>query len=304
MDTAQQLIPIILGFVVLNCYSVGSLNSISSSDILDMSNAFKMNSVLIVNKPNTTWNNVLMCRGVIKLGQKSCTSWSNMTSSLALSRVKYYGVIQVQDPGGEGHIEPFYSLVGLDHPVIVMNTDVPKIKFEIGQQVYIYDQTNGSVWESYAVNGHDVSNVIGKFKRRKTKLEWSGKSPDSWESSRSNFHGLALKAMTEVEQPSIDLDPAFRSKARGAFTNNGTYDVTGLVSGTYFDAWELMGKIYNFSTIYYKRNDSSWATQYPNGSWIGMITNIFNGDVDFIVAPLAWLPYRLINWLFNPGELY
>jgi hypothetical protein len=31
-----------------------------------------------------------------------------------------------------------------------------------------------------------------------------------------------------------------------------------------------------------------------NGTWIGMVSNIMNGQADFVVAPIASLPIRYV----------
>jgi hypothetical protein len=108
-----------------------------------------------------------------------------------------------------------------------------------------------------------------------------------------DFQGIEFTAMTENEPPALVLDAQY--KREGIFyPENQTTDVTGFVSGAYIEIWRILETELNFTTRYYKRLDNKWGNLLDNGTWIGMVSNIMNGQADFVVAPIASLPIRYV----------
>ncbi len=218
-------------------------------DVTDICEAFGIPGALILDKRARLWNTVRLCRVLMK-HDKACSHWPSVTPE-SVANLKYYGVILLDTVMSLP--DQFYSAVGTSYPMVVMSNSTPAAaKFSIGQLVYFFDRTTYKVEERYTINGQDVRNIVGTFRKTNSRLKWRGQVR-SWDTRRSNFQGIKLKAMTEVEPPSVFIDPDFRQKSRAVLGNNDTFDITGLVSGTYYDAWEMLGHQFNFSTTYYKR---------------------------------------------------
>ena len=120
---------------------------------------------------------------------------------------------------------------------------------------------------------------------------------------RGNFHGLQLIGMSEKDPPQLDFPDNFADKAT-YFSNNGTYDVTQFVNGSYVDILNHLEKSLNFSTTLYKRKDGKWglSEKLENGTFIptGMLENLNDGSADFGWSGFSMTEGRLRHVDFLP----
>ncbi len=62
----------------------------------------------------------------------------------------------------------------------------------------------------------------------------------------------------------------------------------GLVSGMFFEVFNLLKKELNFTATMYKRGDGQWGALNPDGvTWSGMISDILAEKADMIVGSLT-----------------
>ena len=118
---------------------------------------------------------------------------------------------------------------------------------------------------------------------------------------RQNFHGSKLIALTVEGSDYIKID---NKENAPYFPSNETYDVTGLVRGTFFDIWTILQNNLNFTTNIYSRIDNKVGVpiQHPNGSISvpdGIIKDGMDGSADILLAGLAILynRYLVIDYL-------
>ena len=61
-----------------------------------------------------------------------------------------------------------------------------------------------------------------------------------------------------------------------------------MINGEYQDILKAFSEILNFRVRQFKRFDSGWgALDQETGQWSGMISNLINGEADFISASLT-----------------
>ena len=118
---------------------------------------------------------------------------------------------------------------------------------------------------------------------------------------RQNFHGSKLIALTVEGSDYIKID---NKENAPYFPSNETYDVTGLVRGTFFDIWTILQNNLNFTTNIYSRIDNKVGVPilHPNGSISvpdGIIKDGMDGSADILLAGLAILynRYLVIDYL-------
>ena len=184
---------------------------------------------------------------------------------------------------------------------IESKNDFDKIKLSIGDEVYFLDKSNFKLYESYVINNIQVTRYLGQF--QDVEFVPAADFHDSIVERRGNFHGLQFIGMSEKDPPQLDFPDNFADKAT-YFSNNGTYDVTQFVNGSYVDILNHLEKSLNFSTTLYKRKDGEWGMpqEMPNGSVLlnGILQSTAEGPGDIICAPLGVLPQRFPYLDFLP----
>ena len=177
--------------------------------------------------------------------------------------------------------------------ILEMANDVKMIKsqIDIGQDIYFFNMSTKQLYETYSINGKQVTNYFGSSTWNESKyLDDKAYFKESFERRRNNFHGIEFKGMVDIYAPNVVLPKDFAKIAR-YFSENETYDVTNLVSGTYIDLLHLMENKLNFTTKLYLRKDKVWGVpkEFPNGTieYPGMVGNIIDESADFIWATIV-----------------
>jgi hypothetical protein len=120
---------------------------------------------------------------------------------------------------------------------------------------------------------------------------------------RSDFQGLVMTAMTEMEKPSAWLNADYETTAP-YFSENQTYEVTDITQGLYTEVLNTFQSDLNFTTKLYKRKDGMWGgvNQLPNGTieFIGMLSNILDGSADLIATSFAMVHSRSLYVQYLP----
>ena len=178
-------------------------------------------------------------------------------------------------------------------------------KININQQIYIL--TLGlQLFEKYVINNQIIQNKLGHF---------AGESyvpeeliEDLFLKRRMNFQGSTIIAMTEKEPPTIVMENLDKAPY---FPSNQTYDVTNIVSGSYYHIWKKLETQMNFTTKLYKRKDGEWGVPNlsANGSLIvpnGIVKDIMTGQADIAMASIAMSYYRylvidFLHPIFHPS---
>ena len=162
------------------------------------------------------------------------------------------------------------------------------VKLNIHQEVYFMKEGSKEIFETYDINGIKIQQKIGKFCEEESTFIWE-ENP-KFIKRRSNFYGLHLKGLAEVERTELILDPNYAIKAP-YFSNNSTYQVNDYVSGVYYAVLEVLQSKLNFTVSLFKRRDGDfgYVKQHSNGSYevTGMVGDIYFNRADIIVAPLA-----------------
>jgi hypothetical protein len=112
---------------------------------------------------------------------------------------------------------------------------------------------------------------------------------------RSDFQGVTLKAMVEIQSNDLRIPPNF--KAMGTifdlhaldlkykrnyilamfFPENKTYDVTGLTNGLYKEVLTILETELNFTTRQYKRQDGAWGLVTVDTSTGTLLSTVWSG---------------------------
>ena len=187
------------------------------------------------------------------------------------------------------------------HKMLIINPDGIKSQEElcinIDQEVYFYDETTSEVLEAYEINGLKIERTLGHYNVSKNSFIWNPSKQQIIFERRANFHGLKLKGMVEDFRPAVLIDKKYKQKAR-FFQYNQTYLMHGLVKGVYIDILEHLQENLNFSTVLYKRNDTSYRNiiDWKNGTMTGegMISDIFFERADMIIAAVLITEKRSI----------
>ena len=154
------------------------------------------------------------------------------------------------------------------------------------------------LYEKYTISNQVIYQKLGNFVDGMYSKEES--IEQNFMKRRQNFHGSKLIALTaEGDYIKIDnIDNAIY------FPSNKTYDVTGLVRGSFFDIWTTLQNNLNFTTNIYSRMDNKFGVpiQHSNGSISvpdGIIKDGMDGLADILLTGLAILynRYLVIDYL-------
>ena len=171
-------------------------------------------------------------------------------------------------------------------------------EINIDQQIYFLTPSL-DLYEKYTINNQLIQQKLGRF------VDGIYIPVESIEQNflkrRQNFHGSKLIALTLEFNDFIRID---NLKNVPYFPSNETYDVTGLVKGSFFDIWAILQNNLNFTTKIYSRMNDKWGVpiQHPNGSIIlqdGIIKDAIDGTADILLAPLSIIynRYLVIDYL-------
>ena len=174
---------------------------------------------------------------------------------------------------------------------------------KIDQEIY-YLTASLDLYEKYTVNNIKIKQKLGHFVDGmyiKEKL-----IEQNFLKRRQNFHGCKLIA-TINETGKVKVE---NLKNAPYFSSNETYDVTGLVKGSYFDIWTTLQHNLNFTTVIYRRKVVKWGVpvQHPNGSISvpdGIVKDGMDGLADILLTSLYVLHsrYLVIDYL-TPIDRY
>ena len=154
------------------------------------------------------------------------------------------------------------------------------------------------LYEKYTISNQVIYQKLGNF------VDGMYLKEESIEQNimkrRQNFHGSKLIALT-AEGDYIKIDNIENAIY---FPSNKTYDVTGLVRGSFFDIWTTLQNNLNFTTNIYSRMDNKFGVpiQHSNGSISvpdGIIKDGMDGLADILLTGLAILynRYLVIDYL-------
>jgi hypothetical protein len=212
------------------------------------------------------------------------------------------------------HIKSDCKILVFSGPDIIneiISTAIP----EINHEVYYIDVESLVVYDAYKINDQTIITKLGTFQDIGSNYTFLSDSVNSsFLKRRSDFNGITLNAMVEIEKPTLWIvDPDYKNNVP-YHAENDTYDVTGLTNGIFHETLMALQAELNFSTNIYKRQDGIWGLPQvlPNGDieLTGMLENIVNGTADMIVASLAILPERAVFLDYLPpitsevGALY
>ena len=88
----------------------------------------------------------------------------------------------------------------------------------------------------------------------------------SYTKRRSNFEGLNLKALIELDEPFTIIKSEYKTHAP-YFPQNQTYLVNEFTSGLFLDVWHLLEEHFNFTTHSNPSNISPGCFKYRGKSW-------------------------------------
>ena len=107
---------------------------------------------------------------------------------------------------------------------------------KINQEIYFLTK-DLELYEKYTVNNHTIIRKLGNFENDSYIIQ----DRDSFSKRRANFHGAKLTGLTENWFEAIQIvnmtSPAYDEI-------NERYDVTNLVSGTFYDIFKVIIDIY------------------------------------------------------------
>ena len=187
--------------------------------------------------------------------------------------------------------------------VIVINEEneldyaIQTIEVMIDKKYLFLIHTTNEVYEAYRINNITIKQKLGHLRQSDGSFVWREDIENDFIKRRSDFHGITLKAMTEVSGNEIAFDSRYLQDAP-YFSDNETYEMTNFALGIYIDILKELQNELNFSSNIYKRKVLAWGFVYPqeNGSLIatGIVGDLFYEKVDLIVAPLAILYRRAL----------
>ena len=149
------------------------------------------------------------------------------------------------------------------------------------------------LYEKYTISNQVIYQKLGNFVDGMYLKEES--IEQNFMKRRQNFHGSKLIALT-AEGDYIKIDNIENAIY---FPSNKTYDVTGLVRGSFFDIWTTLQNNLNFTTNIYSRMDNKFGVpiQHSNGSISvpdGIIKDGMDGLADILLARLAIMYERYL----------
>ena len=186
----------------------------------------------------------------------------------------------------------FLLVISQDDGLLVGNEEI-----NIDQQIYFLT-TSLDLYEKYTINNQLIQQKLGHFVDGiyipEELIE------QNFLKRRQNFHGSKLIALT-LESKNLKIDNHTNAPY---FPSNETYDVTGLVQGSFFDIWRTLQTNLNFTTKIYSRMNNKWGVpiQHSNGSISvpdGIIKDGMDGLADILLAGLIIMydRYLVIDYL-------
>ncbi len=116
--------------------------------------------------------------------------------------------------------------------VIILELEIPA-NLNIDQRIYFITKSNLTVFEAYSINQVDIRKSLGHFSGSGRSFRWLHNlmikgDPLDFISQRSNFYGIQLKIVTEIQKPYIFFTDGYEQKAPNKTDIPETFDVTGL----------------------------------------------------------------------------
>ena len=163
------------------------------------------------------------------------------------------------------------------------------LRLEINQEIFFIKERTNEIFETYDINGIQIRRKLGMLTNEK--IVWEQKVEPSFLKRRANFHGLTLKALTEISGNDVMIDSKFKKNAP-YFETNQTFLVNGYVTGLHYDILRLMEINLNFTTQLFKPKDENWGFMKTiNGTLkgTGMVGDLFNKKADLLWTTIALL---------------
>ena len=166
-------------------------------------------------------------------------------------------------------------------------------RINIDQQIYFLTPFL-ELYEKYTINNELIQQKLGHFVDGMYIPEEL--IEQNFLKRRQNFHGSKLIAVTQDYGTYLKIE---NFKNAPYFPYNETYDVTGLVQGSFFDIWMTLQNNLNFTSIIYCRKVPKWGVpiEHLNGSISvpdGSIKDAMDGLVDILLVPLTILYNRYL----------
>ena len=184
-----------------------------------------------------------------------------------------------------------------------------KINTTIDKKIFILNENTLELFETYEINSIKIEKKIAQIiiddAANQISLDWTENS--YFTKRRSDFQGLILNGLTDEEGSSITLNSNYCNLSKTFGHKNSSYfNVTGYVSGIYYEVLQLLQSRLNFTTNLSKRQDGRWGTvtckqttdsNYNESAFfcegIGMVGDVYFQNADIIVAPLAIISTRI-----------
>ena len=167
------------------------------------------------------------------------------------------------------------------------------INLTIENQIFLMNEDSKLIYETYTINGIKIVKPIAQ--NIENHFKWF--QDPNLIIRRSNFHGIHLKALTEiVEGPNSYLDENYETLAT-FHPSNETYLVNKYHQGIYKSVLQILESELNFTTSIFKRKDGAWGfvDKSSNGTIVasGMIGDVVNSKVNMLVVSLVLTSKRV-----------
>ncbi len=190
--------------------------------------------------------------------------------------------------------------LGTSKPVILIykSNSTFSTSFRIDQEVFMINTNTWEMRESYVVNGQHMDLLVGNYTwHLASRASFLYKDENHWMRAlgkrRTDLFGQHLSVMTDEDYPYTTLDPDFESKAV-FHEKNGTYELTGFVTGLYQEILDLLAKELNFTYTLYKRQDRVWGAIGEDGKPEGILGDLWKEEngADLVAAAFGMILLR------------
>ena len=169
----------------------------------------------------------------------------------------------------------------IDFGTVIIVTKDPKrltlLKPKANQKIFILTDGTKKLYEFYYVQSIKIVRELGKI--ADNQFLWKKGIDQAFVRRRSNFHGIALKAMTEQFGNLILLNETYRELAP-YFPKNDTFLVNNYISGLCQDILMELQNVLNFTTLLYKRSNVSWGVS-------GIMGDVYFNRADFVAMSMT-----------------
>ena len=118
------------------------------------------------------------------------------------------------------------------------------------------------------INGNKFVSPVGFFDENWKLVNMTQGGLKNLVSRRSNFQGIQLVSMTELQKPFNVFDSSFSTLANFD-PQNQTYQMRNFTQGLFFELFQILESKLNFTGVLLKRKDGNWGAKdanMPNGN--------------------------------------